>query len=88
MSINIQDIKCFRIDLRAEIEKAMAKLGWRQVDVAKHYGIHRQGKAYSRGTINQLVRVWAGKEELSSELLAFLKEKVDNLSQEAVGKYH
>jgi len=82
--ITIEDIKCFRIDLSAEIKKALAKLDWNQSKLAVEYGLHRQGKPYTLGNMTPLVHVWAGKEVLSSELLAYLNEKIEKLPLAAV----
>ncbi len=72
----LRDINHFRIDLSAEIKKAMSDLGWNNTKLAHEYGIHKKNSEYSKGTITPLVNVWAGKEKLATEMLEFLKLEI------------
>jgi hypothetical protein len=76
MEITSKDITKYRIELSAEIQKALLVIGWTQSELAEKYGRHVKNEPYSRARICQIVKCNRGQEESAEALLFWLNGEV------------
>ncbi len=76
--ITSQDVAKLRVDLSADIQKAMIALGWNQSKLAEKYGRVRRKEPYTRARISQIVKCNVGQEKPAEDLLSWLNKQVEN----------
>ena len=74
MSITLQDVRDYRIDLSAKLKKALDRSGLDQTQVGEKFGRSTNGAPVTQTRISQLVNCKPGCEDRSEELLRWFKE--------------